>query len=126
MNNYEIIKLAISGVLLLITIIENVILIVKAIKNKHWEELRELLKDKIKPLMEQAERAFSDPESKQNWVIKKLGEKLHIDFYKHKKVLQLVIEIITQLCEDTHLEVNKPQYVNEICEVESDEKTTLY
>lgn len=113
---------------LIIVIIQNVILMIKYIKNKKWNELKTCLKNKILPLMEQAEVAFKDSTERQSWVIKKLGEELHIDFYKYKKVLMLVIDIITEICEQTHNMVNSTKIVNIVKKEDNGDNgdTTLY
>lgn len=71
--------------------------------------------------MEQAEQAFDTGEERELWVVKKLGEKLHIDFYKYKKILKIVLEIIKKICEDTKVNVNKVRVQNVLPEVKSEE-----
>ena len=46
---------------------------------------------------------------------------LHIDFYKYKKILKIVLEIIKKICEDTKINVNKVRVQNVLPEVKSEE-----
>ena len=96
------------------------------IKNNKQNEFKKLLIEEIVPLMEQAENAFDDGEEKQNWVIKKLGEKLHIDFYKYKKILKIVQDIITEICKTTKINVNNIRIVQEKEEKKNDEVSKIY
>ena len=94
----------VNFVVALIVFIKNV---VKNVKAKDWEELKKELKNELVPLMEQAERFLKDPTEKEDWVLKKLSEKTHIDFYKYADILQLAKSIINEICETTKIEVNK-------------------
>lgn len=91
-------------VVALIVFIKNV---VKNVKAKDWEELKKELKNELVPLMEQAERFLKDPTEKEDWVLKKLSEKTHIDFYKYADILELAKNIIKEICQTTKIEVNK-------------------
>lgn len=88
----------------LIVFVKNIITKVKA---KDWESLKQELKNELIPLMEQAERFLKDPTEKEEWVLKKLAEKVHIDFFKYKNILELAKTIIAEICETTKIEVNK-------------------
>ena len=103
-----------------------IIQIIVAIKNNKQNEFKKLLTEEIVPLMEQAENAFDDGEEKQNWVIKKLGEKLHIDFYKYKKILKIVQNIISEICKTTKINVNNIRIVQEKEEKKNDEVSKIY
>lgn len=114
------IKTIISIVLFVINFCVTCILTIKniinAIKNKkirNIEELKVEMKKNIIPLMEQAERSFDNPQDKENWVIKKLSDMTHIDFYKYKNILIIAKNIIKEICETTKIEVNKTIIVKE-------------
>lgn len=109
-----------------ISLIYSIYQVIKNFVNKNYDALKKRLKENIIPLMEQAENFLDDPNEKTNWVIKKLGDRLHIDFYSHKKVLKMAIEIIAQICEDTKIEVNKTIEIIKDKEVENDDPVELY
>lgn len=113
-------------VIFCISVICLIIQIIVAIKNNKQNEFKKLLTEEIVPLMEQAENAFDDGEEKQNWVIKKLGEKLHIDFYKYKKILKIVQDIIAEICKTTKINVNNIRIVQEKEEKKNDEVSKIY
>ena len=113
-------------VIFCISVICLIIQIIVAIKNNKQNEFKKLLTEEIIPLMEQAENAFDDGEEKQNWVIKKLGEKLHIDFYKYKKILKIVQDIISEICKTTKINVNNIRIVQEKEEKKNDEVSKIY
>ena len=113
-------------VIFCISVICLIIQIIVAIKNNKQNEFKKLLTEEIVPLMEQAENAFDDGEEKQNWVIKKLGEKLHIDFYKYKKILKIVKDIISEICKITKINVNNIRIVQEKEEKKNDEVSKIY
>lgn len=113
-------------VIFCISVICLIIQIIVAIKNNKQNEFKKLLTEEIVPLMEQAENAFDDGEEKQNWVIKKLGEKLHIDFYKYKKILKIVQDIISEICKTTKINVNNIRIVQEKEEKKNDEVSKIY
>ena len=113
-------------VIFCISVICLIIQIIVVIKNNKQNEFKKLLIEEIVPLMEQAENAFDDGEEKQNWVIKKLGEKLHIDFYKYKKILKIVQDIITEICKTTKINVNNIRIVQEKEEKKNDEVSKIY
>ena len=94
---------------------------VKAIKERDWALLKEELTKEIIPLMEEAERKLKDPTEKEEWVIKKLSDKTHIDFFKYANILSLAKNIIKEICKTTKIDVNKVVVVNEI---ENQEKET--
>ena len=87
---------------------------VKAIKERDWSLLKEELTKEIIPLMEEAERKLKDPTEKEEWVIKKLSDKTHIDFFKYANILSLAKNIIKEICKTTKIDVNKVVFVNEI------------
>lgn len=87
---------------------------VKAIKERDWALLKEELTKEIIPLMEEAERKLKDPTEKEEWVIKKLSDKTHIDFFKYANILSLAKNIIKEICKTTKIDVNKVVLVNEI------------
>lgn len=87
---------------------------VKAIKERDWALLKEELTKEIIPLMEEAERKLKDPTEKEEWVIKKLSDKTHIDFFKYANILSLAKNIIKEICKTTKIDVNKVILVNEI------------
>lgn len=98
----------------LYSLITTIIVVVKLIKNKRWEELKELLKTEIIPLMEEVEQKIGySGKEKKDWVVKKLSDKLHIDLFKYKKVLALIEEIIADICSTTKIDVNKIQIVED-------------
>ena len=113
-------------VIFCISVICLIIQIIVVIKNNKQNEFKKLLTEEIIPLMEQAENAFDDGEEKQNWVIKKLGEKLHIDFYKYKKILKIVKDIISEICKTTKINVNNIRIVQEKEEKKNDEVSKIY
>ena len=88
--------------------------VVKAIKQRDWALLKEELTKEIIPLMEEAERKLKDPTEKEEWVIKKLSDKTHIDFFKYANILSLAKNIIKEICKTTKIDVNKVVFVNEI------------
>ena len=94
---------------------------VKAIKERDWALLKEELTKEIIPLMEEAERKLKNPTEKEEWVIKKLSDKTHIDFFKYANILSLAKNIINEICKTTKIDVNKVVFVNEI---EKPEKET--
>lgn len=105
-----------TGLHLTITLIS----LIKNIKNKvatnkmnYWNAIKEEMKEKIVPLMEQAEKILKDPTEKENWVVKKLSDAMHIDFYKYADILTIAKEIIKEICETTKIEVNKNIVVQE-------------
>lgn len=87
---------------------------VKAIKERDWALLKEELTKEIIPLMEEAERKLKDPTEKEEWVIKKLSDKTHIDFFKYANILSLAKNIIKEICKTTKIDVNKVVFVNEV------------
>ena len=94
-----------------ISIIKNIVASVKA---RDWEKLKAEMRKEIIPLMEQAEKILKDPTEKENWVIKKLSDATHIDFYKYQNILSLAKTIIKEICETTKIEVNKSIVINEV------------
>lgn len=106
-------KLGFSALLFLYSLITTLIAIIKAKKAKDNEELKKLLTEELIPLMEEAERAFEDGADREEWVIKKLADKLHIDLFKYKKVLALIKEIIASICDTTKIQVNNIRVVQE-------------
>ena len=70
-------------------------------------DLKVSLKEVIIPLMEQAEAFLNNGTDKENWVLKKLGDAMHIDFYKYKDVLGYAKDIISDICTTTKIDVNK-------------------
>lgn len=107
MDINEILLMVKDGALLLFGSITIIVSIAKAIKNKNWQKLKETLTEITIPLMEQAEKMFTDANEKRNWVVKKAGEEKHIDWFKHKNVLELELDIIDEICKTTKIEVNK-------------------
>ena len=99
MEVLEIIKLGIGLLGWLISFVIAVFKICKNAKNKKLADLKTELTTAIIPLMEQAERAFDDGNEKENWVIKKLSEITHYDFFKHKWILTMAKEIIPNTSE---------------------------
>lgn len=125
MENIEIyVKIGVAVFGWFISLIAFIKSCVLKIKNKKWEELKTLLKTALIPLMEEAERIFDNGEDKENWVLKKLSEKTHIDFFKYKNILNLAKNIIKEICLTTKFEINKN------FEIEKEEKenvdTTIY
>ncbi len=98
---------------------ENKSLINEKEEKAQQEELYNELKKKIIPLMEQAE-SLIDGTEKEDWVIKKLGNTLHIDFYKYKDILIMVKNIIKEVCELTKTKINKVIIKNEKEEVKKE------
>ena len=90
-----------------ISLTSTIIIIVKAIKNKDFKKFCEEVEKNIIPLMEQAEGFFVKAEDKENWVLNKLADKMHIDFYKYKKKLEIARTIIQKICNLTKTNVNK-------------------
>lgn len=103
----EILELIKIGISFILTFVPTIIFIVKAIKNKKWNELVDKIEKEIVPLMEQAEGFFAKAEDKENWVLSRLAEKLHIDFYKYKNILAVAKSIIANICKLTKTNVNK-------------------
>ncbi len=93
-------------------------------KQKKWDELKSLLENELIPLMEQAEKDLTGAEEKENWVIKKLSDKVHIDFFKYTNVLTLAKEIIADICKTTKIDVNKTIIIEEK-EKESEVKNVI-
>ncbi len=106
LNIDNLIKIA-SFIGFIISFVINIINLIKAIKAKKWDELKSLLTDKIKPLMEQAETMLTNGEEREQWVIKKISDITCIDFYKYPQILELTKNIISSICEETKLEINK-------------------
>ena len=101
----------INFVVCVVSFIKNTI---KAIRERDWSLLKEELTKEIIPLMEEAERKLKDPTEKEEWVIKKLSDKTHIDFFKYANILSLAKNIIKEICKTTKIDVNKVVLVNEI------------
>lgn len=108
----------VNFVVCVVSFIKNTI---KAIRERDWNLLKEELTKEIIPLMEEAERKLKDPTEKEEWVIKKLSDKTHIDFFKYANILSLAKNIIKEICKTTKIDVNKVVFVNEI---EKQEKET--
>lgn len=121
MDTDIIVKLVISVVSIAYAGVCTLVSVIKSVKARDKQILIEELTAEIIPLMEQAEQAFDTGEERELWVVKKLGEKLHIDFYKYKKILKIVLEIIKKICEDTKINVNKVRVQNVLPEVKSGE-----
>lgn len=111
MEVLEYIKLGASLLGWILSVILVVFKICRNAKNKSNEQLKNEIIENLIPLMEQAERAFDNGNDKENWVIKKLGEVMHYDFFKHKKLLTLVKNLISEICATTQIEVNKERIV---------------
>lgn len=126
MDAQTIISFAVTGVSVLAAIITTIKDIRKAIKNKQWAKLKELLHDEIVPLMEQAERALQDGVERENWVLKKLSEKTHIDFYKYANILNLAKSIIEEICKTTKIDVNKVIVVEDKDETKGVTQSVFY
>lgn len=107
----------INFVVCVVSFIRNAI---KAIKERDWALLKEELTKEIIPLMEEAERKLKDPTEKEEWVIKKLSDKTHIDFFKYANILSLAKNIIKEICKTTKIDVNKVVLVNEIEKTEKE------
>ena len=107
----------INFVVCVVSFIRNAI---KAIKERDWGLLKEELTKEIIPLMEEAERKLKDPTEKEEWVIKKLSDKTHIDFFKYANILSLAKNIIKEICKTTKIDVNKVVFVNEIEKTEKE------
>ena len=116
-----IISIGIAVVNFLVCVVSFIRNTVKAIKERDWSLLKEELTKEIIPLMEEAERKLKDPTEKEEWVIKKLSDKTHIDFFKYANILSLAKNIIKEICKTTKIDVNKVVFVNE---VEKPEKET--
>lgn len=109
-----IISIGIAVVNFLVCVVSFIRNTVKAIKERDWALLKEELIKEIIPLMEEAERKLKDPTEKEEWVIKKLSDKTHIDFFKYANILSLAKNIIKEICKTTKIDVNKVVLVNEI------------
>lgn len=109
-----IISIGIAVVNFLVCVVSFIRNAVKAIKERDWALLKEELTKEIIPLMEEAERKLKDPTEKEEWVIKKLSDKTHIDFFKYANILSLAKNIIKEICKTTKIDVNKVILVNEI------------
>lgn len=104
-----------------------IIAIVKAKKNKNEEELRELLTTELIPLMEEVEQKIGyTGEDKEQWVIKKLAEKLHLDLFKYKKILAFIKELIADICKTTKIEINKTKVVEDNTKGGADNGQEIY
>ena len=125
MDINEILLMIKDGVLFLFGTITIIVSVIKAIKNKNWEALKETLTNATIPLMEQAEKMFDNAKEKENWVVKKVGEQEHIDWFKHKNVLALELDIIDDICKTTKIEVNKNIIKQEKEETIIEEKEVL-
>ena len=109
-----IISIGIAVVNFIVCVVSFIRNTVKAIKERDWALLKEELAKEIIPLMEEAERKLKDPTEKEEWVIKKLSDKTHIDFFKYANILSLAKNIIKEICKTTKIDVNKVVFVNEI------------
>ena len=109
-----IISIGIAVINFVICVVSFIRKAVKAIKERDWALLKEELTKEIIPLMEEAERKLKDPTEKEEWVIKKLSDKTHIDFFKYANILSLAKNIIKEICKTTKIDVNKVVLVNEI------------
>ena len=109
-----IISIGIAVVNFIVCVVSFIRNVVKAIKQRDWALLKEELTKEIIPLMEEAERKLKDPTEKEEWVIKKLSDKTHIDFFKYANILSLAKNIIKEICKTTKIDVNKVVFVNEI------------
>ena len=81
----------------------------------------EMRKETI-PLMEQAERMLDNGEERENWVIKKLGDLLHIDFYAYPHILKIAKDIIKDICETTKIDVNKVRIIKDDEDLENNKE----
>ena len=109
-----IISIGIAVVNFIVCVVSFIRNTIKAIKERDWSLLKEELTKEIIPLMEEAERKLKDPTEKEEWVIKKLSDKTHIDFFKYANILSLAKNIIKEICKTTKIDVNKVVFVNEI------------
>ena len=109
-----IISIGIAVVNFIVCVVSFIRNTIKAIKERDWALLKEELTKEIIPLMEEAERKLKDPTEKEEWVIKKLSDKTHIDFFKYANILSLAKNIIKEICKTTKIDVNKVVFVNEI------------
>lgn len=108
----------------LFSFVSMIVIVVKAIKNRNWEKLKETLTAVTIPLMEQAEKMFTNARERENWVVKKAGEEIKIDWFKHKNVLALELDIIDNICKTTKIEVNKNIIKQEKEQIETKETLT--
>ena len=115
-----IISIGIAVVNFIVCVVSFIRNAVKAIKERDWALLKEELTKEIVPLMEEAERKLKDPTEKEEWVIKKLSDKTHIDFFKYANILSLAKNIIKEICKTTKIDVNKVVFVNEIEKTEKE------
>lgn len=127
----EYISLIITLAGYVLTLILTVIKIVSAIKTKKkeknakdWEQLKEMLTQQVIPLMEQAENVFDVGEEKKQWVIQKLSNLTHIDFFKYANILELAENIIDEICKTTKIEVNKNKVYQEKEIIEEKEESS--
>lgn len=114
-------------VLGLVGFVISMITVLKMIKNKKWKELESWFTEELKPLMEQAETFHNySAEEKEDWVIKKLQDKLHLDLYKYKKELKLIKSIIQKYCKITKdWQINNIKVIEEK-EVKKNDTTAVY
>ena len=122
MDVQEIIELGVGCVGFIVSAIMFIVGKVKDYKNGKAIKLHDLLEQAIIPLMEEAERLLDNGQEKENWVIKKLSLLTHIDFYTHKKELEVAKNIIKTICEQTKIEVNKIRLVQAKEEKEVEQK----
>lgn len=102
-NIKEIISLVFGAIGCIIAFIGSM----KNSKEEKEAKVKALLEEQIIPLMEEAERLFNNGEDRETWVLKKISDKTHIDFYKYKKILGWAKEIIKKICETTKIDINK-------------------
>ena len=94
-------------------------------KSKKWDELKSLLTSELIPINGASGKRFNGcGRRKENWVIKKLSDKVHIDFFKYTNVLTLAKEIIADICKTTKIDVNKTIIIEEK-EKESEVKNVI-
>ena len=122
MNVQEIIELGVGCVGFIVSAIMFIVSKVKAYKEGKIQTLNDLLTEALIPLMEEAERLLDNGQEKENWVIKKLSLATHIDFYTHKKELAMAKEIISNICKQTKIEVNKNRLIQVKEEKEIEQK----
>lgn len=126
MGVFEWVTFVIGILYFIVSLIVMIITYAKKKKQNKDLELAEMLKTELIPLMEEAEQFINySGEEKEQWVIKKLADKLHIDLFKYKNVLEMIKNIISEICKTTKISVNNIVVKQEIKDTKTNEPKNI-
>ena len=126
MGVFEWVTFVIGILYFIVSLIVMIITYVKKKKQNKDLELAEMLRTELIPLMEEAEQFINySGEEKEQWVIKKLADKLYIDLFKYKNVLEMIKNIISEICKTTKISVNNIVVKQEIKDTKTNEPKNI-